>query len=151
LNASRYVRTAGALGHLLLVVVLALGVFIMHTLGHPDDSHADEMSTASHAPATVHSAAGSDEPAAARAPMGVEHTTASAPSSSADMPVMAMDMLSLCVAVLLGAWVLAALVRSALARQPDWLANLLAQVAAFPRPNPPPRGPDLTQLSVLRL
>ncbi len=83
--------------------------------------------------------------------MRAEHTTASARSSSADMPVMAMDMMSLCVAVLLGAWVLAALVRSALARRPDWLANLLAQVAAFSRPNPPPRGPDLTQLSVLRL
>ncbi|MCZ0992497.1 hypothetical protein O1L44_04295 [Streptomyces noursei] len=43
------------LGHLLLVAVLALGVFAMHTLGHPT-GHADAsrapMGTAAHAAAT---------------------------------------------------------------------------------------------------
>jgi hypothetical protein len=39
----------------------------------------------------------------------------------------------------------------ALARHPDWLAKFLAEAPVMLRPNPPPRGPDLTQLSVLRL
>lgn len=64
---------------------------------------------------------------------------------------MAMDMLSLCLAVLLSAYVLAALLKAALTRRPDWPANLLARATVAQRPNPPPRGPDLTQLSVLRL
>jgi hypothetical protein len=67
------------------------------------------------------------------------------------MPFTAMDMLSLCMAVMLGAWVLAALLRSALCRHADWLADLLARAPVALRPNPPPRRPDLTQLSVLRI
>ncbi|WP_330302233.1 MULTISPECIES: hypothetical protein [unclassified Streptomyces] len=42
---SRNVRTGAALGHLLLVVVLALGVFVMHTVGHPDGSAGPESAT----------------------------------------------------------------------------------------------------------
>ncbi|MGA5899240.1 hypothetical protein [Streptomyces venetus] len=149
---SRYVRAGGALGHLLLVVVLAFGVFVMHTVGHPTDSHAAEMGPASHVSApTAHSAWAAHQDAAA--PASAESKPAAAPEQapSTDMPVTAMDMLSLCLAILLSAWVLTALVRSALARHPDRLANLRAQVAAVLRPNPPPRGPDLTRLSVLRL
>ncbi|MFI0084636.1 hypothetical protein [Streptomyces bobili] len=149
---SRYVRKGGALGHLLLVVVLALGVFVMHTVGHPSESHAAEMSPPSHASAPMTDPGPSPhEPAAAPASQEAEHAADPGHASSAEMPVMAMDMLSLCMAVLLAAWVLAALLRSALARHPDWLARLRAQVAAVLHPNPPPRGPDLTQLSVLRL
>ncbi|RZB14301.1 hypothetical protein StrepF001_38705 [Streptomyces sp. F001] len=153
MKASRHVRTGGALGHLLLVVVLALGVFTMHTLGHPDTSHDSAMTTASHATTT-------DAAAAAHTPMSVpadteagvgSHATDPADPSAAHQPAMAMDMLSLCLAVLFGAWLLAALLRSAFARHTEWLAELLAQVAAVLRPNPPPRGPDLTRLSVLRL
>ncbi|MFD8231651.1 hypothetical protein ACFV20_07110 [Streptomyces sp. NPDC059696] len=149
---SRYVRAGGALGHLLLVVVLAFGVFVMHTVGHPTDSHAAEMGPASHVSApTTHSASATHEDAADPASAESKHEAAPEQAPSTDMPVMAMDMMSLCLAVLLAAWVLTALVRSALARHPDWLANLRAQVAAVLRPNPPPRGPDLTRLSVLRL
>ncbi|WP_319213908.1 hypothetical protein [Streptomyces sp. ME02-8801-2C] len=148
---SRYVRKGGALGHLLLVVVLALGVFVMHTVGHPSESHAAEMSPPSHASVPMTDPVSlPQEPAAAPASQE-EHAADPGHASSADMPVMAMDMLSLCLAVLLAAWVLAALLRSALARHPDWLTRLRAQVAAVLHPNPPPRGPDLTQLSVLRL
>lgn len=142
MNVSRYARTGGALGHLLLVVVLAFGVFVMHTVGHPGESSAAGMSHASHASAATTDAAAMDGAAGATAP---EH------SSSSQPPVTAMDMMSLCLAVLLGAWVLAALVRSALFRPPDWLACLLARAPVLLRPDPPPRGPDLTQLSVLRL
>ncbi len=130
MRASRYVRAGGALGQLLLVVLLAVGVFVMHTLGHPEDS--SHSGTASHASAMTHEAS---------------ETTH---SSSTHEPAMPMDMASLCVAVLVGTWVLAALLKSAFTRHGEWLARLLAQVAAVLRPNPPPRGPDLTQLSVLR-
>lgn len=62
-----------------------------------------------------------------------------------------MDMQSLCVAILLGAWMLTALLKPAFTRRHEEWAELLAQVTAFARPRPPPRGPDLTRLSVLRL
>jgi hypothetical protein len=152
MNVSRNVRKGGALGHLLLVVVLALGVFVMHTVGHPGDSSAAGMSASSHASAaTTLAAPAAHEPAKAVASMDRNQAAAVEHSSSPHMPVTGMDMMSLCLAVLLGAWVLAALVRSALSRHPDWLAHLLAQAPVLLRPDPPPRGPDLTQLSVLRL
>ncbi|MER5202358.1 hypothetical protein [Streptomyces sp. NPDC002825] len=37
-RAERRRRAGGAIGHLLLVVVLALGVFLMHAVGHPEGS-----------------------------------------------------------------------------------------------------------------
>ncbi|MFC9913983.1 DUF6153 family protein [Streptomyces sp. NPDC059862] len=153
MQASRYVRAGGALGHLLLVVVLAFGVFAMHTLGHPDHSSGSAMSADSHS-APMDAAAAVHDPMSAPAVTGtgtVDHATGPSESSSTHEPGMAMDMLSLCLAVLFGAWVLATLLKSAFARHQEWLARLLAQVAAVLRPNPPPRGPDLTQLSVLRL
>ncbi|WP_449350746.1 DUF6153 family protein [Streptomyces shaanxiensis] len=151
--ARRYVRAGGALGHLLLVVVLAFGVFAMHTLGHPDDSSdSAAMGTVSQASA-MGTAATALDPASATAPMGTADQAADPAhgSSPTHDPGMAMDLLSVCVAVLFGAWALATLLRSALARHQDPLARLLAQVAVVPRPDPPPRGPDLTRLSVLRL
>ncbi|MEU9736861.1 DUF6153 family protein [Streptomyces sp. NPDC048002] len=128
MRATAYVRAGAALGQLLLVVVLALGVFVMHTLGHPEDSSHSGSAGVSHA-----------------APM-----ERSAEGPSTHEPAVPMDMASLCVAVLLGVRLLAALLRSAFARDPDRVARLLAQVAALARPRPPPRGPDLIQLSVLR-
>ncbi|QYX77034.1 hypothetical protein [Streptomyces akebiae] len=155
MKAIRRVRAGGTLGHLLLVAVLALSVFAMHSTGHPDESahpggsahvsgsgHVSEsvpvsgsahsMSTASRATATATDAA----------PTG---------SRSSHEPAPTMDMQSLCVAILLGAWVLTALLTSAFTRRRKEWAELLAQVAALARPRPPPRGPDLTRLSVLRL
>ncbi|MFJ9724878.1 hypothetical protein ACIRP3_19225 [Streptomyces sp. NPDC101209] len=153
-------RAAGAFGHLLLVVVLALSVFLMHTVGHQADSSSAVMSTASHTPAAAmgdtaaaHAAAvtrvdghGAADPAqASSAHMPLTHTPFT------QMPSMAMDMLTLCLAVLLGAWVLAALLRAALARHPGRPAHLLSRALARLWPAPPPSGPDLTRLSVLRL
>ncbi|MBA2811029.1 hypothetical protein E0500_027420 [Streptomyces sp. KM273126] len=159
MKASTYVRAGGALGHLLLVVVLALGVFAMHSMGHPQDSSGSATSTASHA-TTMDPAAKAHAPRSAPPAPGTgadRHVTDPADPSHAPttqtthQPAMAMDMLSLCVAVLFGAWVLAALLRSAFARDQDRPAELLAQVAAAIRPSPPPRRPDLARLSVLRL
>lgn len=153
---SRYVRRAGALGHLLLVVVLALGVFVMHTVGHPDPSPDAGMSSVSHA-SPMDGPATEDVPAAEDTSLGSSASThrslATDPghSSSAHRPVMAMDMVSLCVAVLFGAWALAALLLMAFTRHREGPTPLLARIGVAPRPGPPPRGPDLTQLSVLRL
>ncbi|MFJ8019509.1 DUF6153 family protein [Streptomyces sp. NPDC096311] len=150
MHVNRYVRAGGAYGHLLLVVVLALGVFVMHTVGHPDQPPGDGMSPAAQVSTTSTVVAAHDPMGAPASPerSSAAHSTH---TSSKDRPAMAMDMVSLCVAVMFGAWVLTALLRRALARRPDWLAKLLAEAPVVLRPNPPPRGPDLTELSVLRL
>ncbi|MFE9293501.1 DUF6153 family protein [Streptomyces niveus] len=141
MNARGYGRVGSALGRLLLIVVLALGVFAMHTVGHPDESYASE----SGAGAMAHA---SDEPAP-------EPEPAPPHPSSADEPVMgmdgmSMDMASLCLAVL-STWALAALLLAAFTRRADLFTDPLAGLRVAPRPNPPPRTPELTLLSVLRI
>ncbi|MCC9705057.1 DUF6153 family protein [Streptomyces sp. MNU76] len=154
MKLSRRVRAGGPLGHLLLVAVLAFGVFAMHSTGHPGES-AHSMGTASHAAATHTTAPGPGPSSTAPGP-GPSSTAPGwggrlpGPSSSHE-PATTMDMQSLCVAILLAAWVLTALLKSAFTRRHEEWAALLAQVAAIARPRPPPRGPDLTRLSVLRL
>ncbi|MFD7319595.1 DUF6153 family protein [Streptomyces sp. NPDC059875] len=128
------VGVGGAFAHLLLVMVLALGVFVMHAVGHPEspsDAAADGMT---HASASAHQMA-EDE----------------APASSSHDSGMDMDMTTLCVAVL-GIWALARFVLAALGRRPEWLVRLLGRLTRALRPNaPPPIPPDLAQLSVLRI
>lgn len=159
MNARKHARAAGAMAHLLLVVVLALGVFAMHTVGHPDDSSGGGtgMSAGAHASAASGSHGAAPEPehdamAAAHSSPALGAVTAEH-GSAADKhdSGMTMDMASLCVAVLLSAWALAALLYAAFTRRPSWLADLLAQAVVLLRPNPPPRGPELSQLSVLRI
>ncbi|MET4926241.1 DUF6153 family protein [Streptomyces sp. PSRA5] len=140
MSASGYGRAGSVGGRLLLVVVLALGVFAMHTVGHPDESYGSGAGAMTHASADPAPAPARDH--------ALPHT------SPADEPVMgmdgmAMDMASLCVAVL-GTWVLAAL-SAAFARRPGRLTDPLAGVAVARRPNPPPRTPELSSLSVLRI
>ncbi|MET9404431.1 DUF6153 family protein [Streptomyces sp. NPDC002935] len=148
MRVSRYERVAGAFGHLLLIVVLALGVFVMHTLGHPDGSSGHGTDTASHASRVPSS--GHDPMGAATSSRERGHAEDCGHPSCPHEPAMAMDMMSLCMAVLLGVWVLAALLRTALTRRPDRWADLLADAPVALRPNPPPRGPDLIRLTVLR-
>lgn len=136
MNARGYGRVGSAVGRLLLIVVLALGVFAMHTVGHPDESYG----SGADAGMTAHA---SDEPAPPPE-QALSHTY------SADEPVMGMDMASLCVAVL-STWALAALLLAAFARRADRLTDPLAGLDVAPRPNPPPRTPELTLLSVLRV
>ncbi|WP_327426247.1 hypothetical protein [Streptomyces sp. NBC_01236] len=150
MRVSRNVRTGAALGHLLLVVMLALGVFVMHTVGHPAGSSGSGMGAASQA-STTYTPSAAHDPMRAPASLDQGHALDPAHTSPSHEPAMAMDMLSLCMAVLVTAWVLAALLRMAFSRRPDWLATLLAEAPVMLRPNPPPRGPDLTRLSVLRL
>ncbi|SOE15755.1 hypothetical protein SAMN06272775_6638 [Streptomyces sp. 2323.1] len=157
------------MAHLLLVVVLALGVFVMHTVGHPDGT----AGSSGHAAAghTTGMAAMSRPPAAADTPTRQAPPTRSAhsgtstysatsahsgtstddpPSHYAPGPGTGMNMASLCSAVL-GTWALAILLGAALTRTPGWLADHLAKAVVLLRPNPPPRPPDLTRLSVLRI
>ncbi|MGW7428046.1 DUF6153 family protein [Streptomyces sp. NPDC054861] len=133
-------RAGGALAHLLLVVVLALGVFVMHAVGHPEGSSGHD--TTDTAPLSPAGAAPAHQSGAG--PGHAPESGAPAPSHDSGM---AMDMTTLCVAVL-GVWLIAGLVRAALARRPDWPARLLPALG----PNaPPPRAPDLAELSILRI
>ncbi|WNZ08140.1 hypothetical protein [Streptomyces sp. 11x1] len=140
MKLSRRVRAGGPLGHLLLVAVLAFSVFAMHSTGHPGEP-AHSVDAASHATATHTTARGP----------GPSSTAPGPGLSSSHEPATTMDMQSLCVTILLGAWALTVLLKSAFTRRHEEWAALLAQVAAIARPCPPPRGPDLTRLSVLRL
>lgn len=133
-RAERRRRAEGALAHLLLVVVLALGVFLMHAVGHPEGSAggSETGSTSAHHSAVPHDDGGSG-------------------ADEGHEPGSGMDMTTLCVAVLAG-WLFAGLVRAALGRRPDWLTLLLARLTPSLGPHaPPPRPPDLAQLSVLRI
>lgn len=136
-RAGRGTRAGGALAHLLLVVVLALGVFVMHAVGHPEGSSGAEGTT-SHSSAPRESAP--------------HHETGSPDSSPHGSGMGAgMDMTTLCVAVL-GGWLLAALLRAALRRRTGGFAPLLSRLLSSLGPNaPPPRPPDLAQLSILRI
>ncbi|KUL34354.1 hypothetical protein ADL22_30305 [Streptomyces sp. NRRL F-4489] len=171
MRANRRIRAAGAWGHLLLIAVLALGVFAMHTLGHPSGDR--EMTAGpgagvvAGAGAAAYDGGAYDDTAygnaahamAAMSPMDrpaahhTSHTThahhTSGPSSH-HSPGAGMDMTSLCVAVL-GGWALACLLRLVVRRRADWLVLLRASALAVLRPNPPPRPPDLAQLSILRI
>ncbi|MEU9701576.1 DUF6153 family protein [Streptomyces sp. NPDC047981] len=139
----RGLRVAGALAHLLLVVALALGVFVMHAVGHPEGSSG---SGADHAISA--SGAGADHATSASAPAHHGGADASDPSEESGAHG---DMATLCVAVL-GVWALARVVLAVLDRRPDWLVRLLGRLVAALGPNaPPPRPPDLAQLSVLRI
>ncbi|MFB6842636.1 hypothetical protein [Streptomyces sp. NPDC056361] len=156
-RAERDRRAGGALGHLLLVVVLALGVFLMHAVGHPAGSGdgTDTASAVSHgAPAHAAGAAashGTGSPHGLHGSAGSAATDATDRSDARHDPGTGMDMTTLCVAVL-GAWLLAGLVRAALGRRPEWLALLLARLTPALGPHAPPRRPpDLALLSVLRI
>lgn len=130
------------MAHLLLVVVLALGVFVMHTAtGHTSGAKHAHSAQAdhNHSEGSKHS----------------QHSEGSGTSLNpalhfAPDPGTGMDRTSLCVCVL-GTWAFAALLRAAFARRPGWLADVLAKAVVILRPNPPPRGPDLTLLSILRI
>ncbi|GHA87428.1 DUF6153 family protein [Streptomyces termitum] len=133
-------RAGGALAHLLLVVVLALGIFMMHGVGHPKGSESAPAPTAAAAPG-----------AHAAAPAGDGSHGADRQRDGDHGPGSGMDMATLCVAVLAG-WLLAGLVRAALGRRPDWLVLLLARLVPALGPHAPPRRPpDLARLSVLRI
>lgn len=151
--ASRYARAGGVVGHLLLVVVLALGVFAMHTLGHPEGTSSPATGvSSSHMGGPVATGMTTGDVTVAAAVTDANDTNgakASHDSASSHGSSTGMDMTSLCVAVL-GAWVLAGLLYAAFTRLPGLPGVHLPKAVFSPRPGPPPRPPDLTELSVLR-
>ncbi|MFI9052133.1 hypothetical protein [Streptomyces sp. NPDC053427] len=156
MTTRRQARAGGAMAHLLLVVVLALGVFVMHTVGHPDGTAGSGgHAAADHTPGMGARSSAPAAPEAERGRAGPAHSAHSGTSADtsahyAPAPGSGMNMASLCLAVL-GTWALAMLLRAALTRHTGWLADVLAKAVVMLRPNPPPRGPDLTQLSILRI
>jgi hypothetical protein len=144
------------MARLLLVVVLAFGVFVMHTVGHPDGAAGTgEHAMAGHATgmaAMNGTSAVSDTPMrqGARAHSADRGTSTEPSPHYTPGPGTGMNMASLCMAVL-GTWALMMLLGAALTRTPGWLADLLAKAVVLLRPNPPPAPPDLTRLSVLRI
>ncbi|MEW2081043.1 DUF6153 family protein [Streptomyces sp. NPDC005283] len=139
---------------LLLVVVLALGVFIMHTVGHPSSGSVSDMSAASHATGRV-SMHGERGAGTLPGTPGVTDSRVQGPESVGAVsaphdPGMGMDMASLCLAVL-GAWALASVLYAAFTVRRERLAVLATRVLAAVHPEPPPRPPDLAQLSILRI
>ena len=155
----RYTGAVGVAARLLLVVVLALGVFIMHTVGHPSGGSGSHMSAAPHTVGThtvgtlsMHGEGdGGAHPATLNMADSPVHGPEPADAASAPHePGMAMDMASLCMAVL-GAWALVSLLCAAFTARREGLADLAARVITLVRPEPPPRPPDLAQLSILRI
>ncbi|WP_405823146.1 DUF6153 family protein [Streptomyces sp. NBC_00838] len=138
-NSSRNRRGSTTGARLLLVAVLAVGLFAMHTLGHPDEAYGPGADPMTHASAEAAPSPG--RPLPHPAPAGEQVM---------GMDGMGMDMASLCVAVL-GTWALSAPLPTASARRPGALTGALAGLAVEPRPNSPPRTPDLASLSVLRI
>ncbi|MFC9603201.1 DUF6153 family protein [Streptomyces niveus] len=136
-NSPRNRAGSLASARLLLIAVLALGVFAMHTVGHPDEAYGSGAGAMTHASAEA-------------APPPERPLPAPAAERTMGMDGMGMDMASLCVAVL-GTWVLAALLLAAFARRPGRFTDPLAGLVVEPRSNSPPRTPDLASLSVLRI
>ncbi|MFD3923710.1 hypothetical protein [Streptomyces sp. NPDC058595] len=113
----------------------------MHTLGHPDEAYGPGAGPMTHASAEADPPPERPLPHPAPAP---------ADEQVMGMDGMGMDMASLCVAVL-GTWALSAPLPTASARRPGAFTGALAGIAVEPRPNSPPRTPDLASLSVLRI
>ncbi|WP_051856627.1 hypothetical protein [Streptomyces sp. NRRL B-1347] len=159
----------------LLLVALLFGIVTMHTLGHPQEhgggsapsDHARVADGARHG--VGHAAArGSETEAVAHAgaavPMAAGHETGGTRAGLADEAVArtasapeppshdtGMDPMSVCLAVLGGALVLA-LFGAAAARPPVAApVRLPAGLRAAPWPDPPPPRALLARLSVLRI
>ncbi|KPC63953.1 hypothetical protein ADL29_14785 [Streptomyces chattanoogensis] len=162
----------GGVAHLLIVVALALGVLVMHGLGHPADPaepsgggtsarHAAMGQGPRMAPGAVHGPGnGRDgDPVKDAGLLATAKTHGAAPAPAASKPDPgkhhrpghATDMTSLCLAVL-SVWMLAVLCGALLSRFRAWQLGSLARFVAGLRPQlPPPRAPSLLQLSVLRI
>ncbi|EPJ36260.1 hypothetical protein STAFG_6728 [Streptomyces afghaniensis 772] len=148
-------RAGGAFGYLLLVVMLTLGVFAMHTMGHPEGSSGHGMSGAIPAAAGAHQDGMAQKGAAsepsAEPQVAAEHGTA---ASAAKSPVHelpgGMDPMSVCLAVLT-AGLLGLFLHALVVRRQERLTALLARSMALARPVTPPPRPLLSELSVLRI
>ncbi|GGY24160.1 hypothetical protein [Streptomyces djakartensis] len=145
LGVGRRLSAGGAFGYLLLVAVLAFGVSAMHTMGHPEHSSGPVTGGSPHAVAGTHQ--GDTAQRTADPHTATEPAASTAPSAGG--PMIGMDVLSVCVAVLTG-WLLRLFLSTAALRR-ERLPALLARTMAVVRPLAPPPRPLLVQLSVLRI
>ncbi|MFH8569942.1 hypothetical protein [Streptomyces sp. NPDC017993] len=159
-RVGRRVGSGGA-AHLLIVVALALGVLVMHGLGHPTAPEASAgtggtprhtaMTERQQMPSGLHEEVGPLSGAPAHSGTTVASDAAPDSGRHSGHPGPSMDMTSLCLAVL-GLWMLGVLFGGLLSRARDRSLCSLARFLAGLRPKlPPPRAPDLLQLSVLRI
>ncbi|MET9734827.1 DUF6153 family protein [Streptomyces sp. NPDC006458] len=139
-DTSTRLRVGGAFGYLLLIAALVLGVFAMHTMGHPEHTSGPAAGGVLHAASATHHGDMAQVMADDRAPA----------APSADQPVTAMDVLSVCVAVLTG-WLYVLFLCAAAGRGERLTALLARALAVRRRSAPPPPIPLLAQLSVLRI
>lgn len=166
MKTCRQTRAGGFVGHLLLVTLLAFGIVTMHSFGHPGGvtrvhaaaSHAAAMdSDRTHTAALGQSPSSRDNGSVP----GDGHVMATASGAVAEAPQAAsapgnpgggMDLMTVCLAVL-SVWTLAvaALMCAALARGRHRPLNPQPYAVVTHRPNPPPRPPLLSQLSILRI
>ncbi|MDQ1015512.1 DUF6153 family protein [Streptomyces afghaniensis] len=152
MSTSGRLRAGGAFGYLLLAVILALGVFAMHTMGHPEESSGHGMRGAVPAAAGVHHDAMAEKPAAPAGPeVTAGHGTAASGGKSPVHEIPGgMDPMSVCLAVLT-VWLPVLFLRALAVRRQERLTALLARSMALTRPGTPPPRPLLSQLSVLRI
>lgn len=131
---------------LLLLMLLVLGVVGMHTIGHPPEARGAGHAEAMAEPASLPGAA-VDCPDGHCAPSADEE------HGSGMDGMGGMDLMSLCLAVALAAFVLVALVRLILRRAGRRRARPAVRGlhGRFASGLPPPRGPGLSRLSVLRI
>ncbi|TQK44088.1 hypothetical protein FBY35_5569 [Streptomyces sp. SLBN-118] len=137
-------------GQLVLFLALLFGIATMHTLGHPVADHGSGAAGNAAPPSQVatvshghHHAAG---PADAAGPANAQPSYA-----GPEVPALAMDPMSVCLAVLDTFTVV--LVAAGLLRTDHGalLAGCHARILRALRPNPPPRKTLLARLSVLRI
>jgi hypothetical protein len=135
-----------------LVVTLTLGVFAMHTMGHPEESsrHGMAGAVASAADGRHDSMARNAAPPAEPEVTAEHGSPASAPKSPVHELPGGMDPMSVCLAVLT-VWLLGLFLYALVVRRHERLAALLARSMALARPGLPPPRPLLSQLSVLRI
>ncbi|QDQ11201.1 DUF6153 family protein [Streptomyces spectabilis] len=138
-------QPASASGFLLLVALL-FGIVTMHTLGHPQE-HGGGSAPADHA-RMADATARHGEGHAGAGPAADARTVSPPEPPSHDT---GMDPMSVCLAVLGSALVLALF--GAVAARPPLAApvRLPAGLRAAPWPNPPPPRALLARLSVLRI
>ncbi|MFI9151638.1 hypothetical protein [Streptomyces sp. NPDC053367] len=153
MSTSGRLRAGGAFGYLLLVIMLTLGVFAMHTLGHPEESSGHAMgggAAVAHQDGTAHHASTEKAPAQHDRMAQREPVAPAAALPVHELPG-GMDPMSVCVAVL-AAGLLALFLKAAVLRR--WVERstaLLARSIALARPVGPPPRPLLAQSSVLRI
>ncbi|MET9698785.1 DUF6153 family protein [Streptomyces sp. NPDC006529] len=151
-DAARRTPRAARWSRVLLLAALLLGIVTMHTLGHPDDSRAGRDAPPAHSGAHAMPAPPADAPAAAPAPEGDAAARGQLLGDPADGR-MAMDPMSVCLAVLLtGITLLGAL---ALARAAVGSGPAARRGVRGGRvrggPDPPGGRELLTLLAVLRV